>query len=305
VAYELADRLPGATLDKWARQRSWPPPRIVRGMLDGTVVTETGFSASKHQAMQLQPDADDGTVLLRVESERPRPRGRVLRQNETFEGVIGLARQTATATFERPAVAFGMGISLAGIGVGVAAVLLAVVGGSALVWWWLTRAPAGLEVAEPATPPGIPAPVPEPVVVPPAPLEPAPILTDTPDQKPPAPRPRPRPRPTPRPAPAPEPVVAPAPVVVPARPPPAPAPAPAPAASGPVVVNVEANGVLVKFKGKDGIVEGRRLEPGLYEVVAYFEGGVPEVQEGSKISITPGGSYTVACSKLSRKCYWK
>jgi hypothetical protein len=71
------------------------------------------------------------------------------------------------------------------------------------------------------------------------------------------------------------------------------------------MVSVEANGVLVKFKGKDGIVGGRALEPGLYEVVAYFEGGVPEVQPGTKISLTPGGTYVVTCSKLARSCRWK
>ena len=70
-----------------------------------------------------------------------------------------------------------------------------------------------------------------------------------------------------------------------------------------VVVRVESNGVLVKFKGKDGIVEGRALEPGMYEIVAYFD-GVPSVQENTYVSVNAGGDYKVTCSQLSHTCKW-
>jgi serine/threonine protein kinase len=185
ACYELADRLPGTTLDRWARSRTWPTPKPVRGMLDGAVITETSFGVS---------------------GSTPRPLKRI--DSASISAPLDL--RSVTATLDRPTVVVGVSFGL----LGVMAVLSVLVGfaiiGAVALWMSLTTPspPQGLTPTQPP-PPVEPAPVPVvPALPAPAPItqpvrpRPPPVEAPAPVEPAPAPVPAPAPPPPPRPQPS-------------------------------------------------------------------------------------------------------
>jgi len=312
---DLADRMSGRSLDRWARSRVWPQPKQVRGVLDGVSVTESQFSASGVQVVPTEtgftpvggervPGAVSGAVSRR--------RLRDPNAGDTFEGVLS---RTVSATLERPSVVVGMGFGVLGLGAVAAAVavFLAVVGFGA-GQWFAARPAAGLAPITTAAAPVAPL-VPEP----PAPGSSAGSTTATPRPRQPAPSTRPQPSVEPAPptpaaatpeAPAPAPVVVvvnPVPVspvpVSPGPVSPGPAPRPEPAEVQNATVKVEGASVLVEFRSASLTTRSRSLPPGQYDVVAYF-GGRPTLVANSTNFLSAGTTYRLACSELKQTCTW-
>ncbi|MEQ1567652.1 MAG: serine/threonine-protein kinase, partial [Myxococcota bacterium] len=104
TCHDLAERLPGRSLERWARGRDWPPPRVVRGVLDGSTLQEQSGVSSR----PLPP-------VITSESQ-----GDLLR--------------TASTTLERPGVVVGVGVGLFGVTATLAVLIgLAVIGVVSLV----------------------------------------------------------------------------------------------------------------------------------------------------------------------------
>ncbi len=297
---DLADRMRGRSLDRWARGRVWPQPRPVRGVLDGAQITEGHLDVSEVTGLPAPPtsftpvDADHGAVSGSVSRRRRRdPAG-----GETVEGVLS---RTVSATLERPSVVVGMGFGVAGLGAMAAGAALLALLAAVAIWRWVAPGaedPMPIVVAPPAPQVVVPEPVapsprpvpdrPEPARV--APPTPAPTVVEAPAPVVAAPAPA---------APAPAPVV----VVTPPSPAPA-APAPAPvAAANATVILVGQSKVLVEFKGPEGTTRSRSLPPGQYDVVAWF-GGRPTPVPGSTNYLSAGGTYRLNCSDLMQTCTW-
>jgi serine/threonine protein kinase len=272
TCYELADRLPGKPLDRWARTRDWPPVRTVRGMLDGVVVMETPFSTGQTG----RPSAG-GTSSALLPSELRSP-GVVSADRLSASGVI----RTVSGTLDRPGVVVSVGFGLVGLvgAVGVGTVVLLALAVAA----WFVSGPAEQDLA--------PVPALSPGEVAPREPRPAPEIAPLPEVAP-APDPAPKPPAPTRPAP-PRPEPAPAPV----RPQPAPAPSPRPSEQARLVVD---GSVKVRFSGRSGTHPPGLLPAGTYEIMAYF-GGAPEPVSQGSVRVQPGETVTVKCSSMAQSC---
>jgi serine/threonine protein kinase len=290
ACYELADRLPGATLDRWARSRTWPTPKPVRGMLDGTVITETSFGGPASTPL----------------TPTPRPLGRL----DAASLSAPLDLRSVTATLDRPTVVVGVSFGLLGVMAALSMLVGFAVIGVVALWMSLTTPTQGLaptqpEVAPvPAQPaPAQPAPA-QPAPAQPAPAQPAPAqpAPAQPAVAPPVPVPEPVPtvqpsRPRPQPAPVITPAPAPPPEVVPAPAPPP--PRPQPQSDEPAVVTVEGT-IKVEFVGQGTYTAGR-IPAGTYEIRAFFPGDGAASPQG-KLFLVPGDRKVVKCSTLLRTC---
>lgn len=269
--YELADRLSGKPLDRWARQREWPPTRTVRGMLDGSVITETAFSRSAaydripmtFQGIDSQASSFPGA---RSRERSPTPGG----------SLSGRMERTVTGTLERPGVVMGVGFGLFGIAT-VLTILVGLASVGVVALFLAYRTPADPMVPMPAPP----------VVAPPPPVQIVPVPAPV------APRPK---HPTPSPV-VPQPP-APAPVVEEPRPAPvAPRPAPAPASEMALLKIV--GSILVELQGSGGSFRAGPVPPGSYEIRAMFDGKF--TSQGS-VRIAPGERVTIQCNKAFQTC---
>ena len=99
TCHDIAERLPGATLDKWARSRIWPPVREVRGVLDGAVITESAFGSS---------GASSRASLGGTPAPQPA-------RELTASRSVSLDLKTITATLDRPSVVAAAGVGLFGV----------------------------------------------------------------------------------------------------------------------------------------------------------------------------------------------
>ncbi len=293
---DLADRMKGRTLDRWARGRTWPAPKQVRGVLDGVSVTESHLSAAAPLPAMPTTFAPVGAEPIgAISGSFSKRRARGAEPGDTFEGVLS---RTVSATLERPTMVVGMGFGVIGLGAVAAAVVLLIASLAFLVWQSSRPAPPAPTTvaavpetpvpaaAPPPPPPVAPAPEAPPVVVAPPPVAPPSSAGDAP---------------APIAAPPPEPVV-----VVVAEPAPTPAPTPPKppvAEQNATVMLVGQSKVLVEFKGPNGTTRSRSLPPGQYDVVAWF-GGKPAVVTNSTNFLSAGGTYRLNCSDLMQTCTW-
>ncbi|MEQ1502620.1 MAG: serine/threonine-protein kinase, partial [Myxococcota bacterium] len=170
TCFQLTDQLTGKTLARWARERVWPPPRTVRGMLDGSVITETAFSRSASYDLQLPlpSNIDSGSI-------DPADRGRTPPPTGAFDTAYLL--RTATATLDRPGVVVGVGFGLFGMAAVIGVVFGLLMVGSAALYVYLSPPDEAL-VPAPMAPISIPGSNPvgtTPLVPAPAMPEPTPI----------------------------------------------------------------------------------------------------------------------------------
>ncbi len=287
TCYDMADRLPGKALDRWARERKWPRQRRVKGMLDGKVIVETASGSDVYDDVVLpEPDADPiaavATSAVSMEAGALWP---------------PRAGTSLSATFERPRpLLVGAGLlSISTVSAVVVVLLGLVVVMAGQVWPTLSQrgarpaavAPAPVAASTPAAPtptpdPGIDVADPgtgggaEPPATPEAsadPVRPEPVKGDAEA------------------------------VVIPVRPPPAPPlqskPSPAePPQEG--MVSVDAS-VLVTFHNRGGRVQrAGRVPVGTYEVHADFGDGMQPT--GATFNLSASQALVVRCSKFTRSC---
>ncbi len=280
-AHEIADKLPGPTLRRWARSFDWPPPDggvgpwSGRNMSETTILTRSGpTDATLPVEVPVPPPA---VAARSVGSEPARPAGSEVASVDDEPIVTRPASPMRWAWVP---------------------LLLALVGGGA---WWAMSSGGSAAPPQPAvavSPPApkpvpaqaktLPVPAPAPIPVPVAP-EPAAIVAPEPVAAPPV-------APTTT-ATAPKPAASPKPAAAPKPKPAAPVEAP-PAEPARILIDAR-GGLPVELRGKSGTRGAGNVPAGTWEVWADFGDGFVRALS---VKAEAGKDYEVFCNRTLQSC---
>jgi hypothetical protein len=305
---QLVEALSGPRLRAWCRQRKWPTPEAVPGMLDGRVITEGTLPTSDLPMFGRPMPFPTGGDPTSSETTFELPQGGQTAMMATGRDPAPptIALTTARMFAEPPPPAPARNLLLPGLAaVGAGCTLLLALGWAVTMGpLWAHPEPPSLPIVAPTMP--VPPPVetsPPPPVSPPAPaveasavpppVEVPPVATPaiaTPTSKPSSSRNPRASKPPPVEAKATPPVV---PVTAPVEPPP-----PPPKPPGTVRVVGEVQNVELKSGGHT-LSPGNDVPPGSYEVWADFGTGS---YAQTRIEVLSGGTVTIRCNGLKFSC---